>query len=100
MKLTKTIPLIIIIIILILLFTSCTTEVSYIDDVEDETPLRIYLPIPYNHFWKDNIDYYNKKNKSNRKIEIIEYNRDDIENMSKHIFDEMILGKGPDIIAI
>lgn len=101
MKLKHTIAFILTIVIITLIFSSCTTEVSYIDDVDDNTPLRIYLPVPFNYFWKDNIDYYNNiKNKGNRKIEIIEFSRDNIEGMYEQILNEISLGKGPDIIAI
>lgn len=43
MKSKHTIVLMLTLAIITLIFSSCTKEVSYIDDVEDEAPLIIYL---------------------------------------------------------
>jgi multiple sugar transport system substrate-binding protein len=100
MNLIKTITLIITIAIITLLFSSCTSKASYIDDVEDEAPLSIYLLQDdyFDSLMKDHIQAYNRlKPKENRPIEITEFKSE--EDMYARILNEISAGKGPDIIS-
>lgn len=102
MKLRQTTALILIIVIIILIFTSCTSEVSYIDDVEDKAPLSIYLlDIGFDKLIAHHIETYNSmKPKENRPIEITTFKLEEIEDMYTKILNEISAGKGPDIITI
>lgn len=83
--------------------TSCAPKDQYIDDVEDDTPLQVYLMF-FDVYEKDAIIKYNRAidegTIEGRKIEITEFELEELENMYDRLSSEMISGKGPDIIFI
>ena len=82
---------------------SCAPKDPYIDDAEDDTPLQVYLMF-FDVYEKDAIDKYNRAIDDGiiegRKIEITEFELEELENMYDRLSSEMISGKGPDIIFI
>ena len=81
--------------------SSCAPKDPYIDDERDDTPLQVYL-MYYNTYEIDAINKYNRAIDDGiiegRKIEITEFELEELENMHDRIFSEMMAGKGPDII--
>ena len=84
-----------------LILASCTQKDPYLDDDEDDTPLQVYL-IYYDFYQKDAINKYNGAIDDGiikgRKIEITEFEMEEIENMYDRISSEIMSGEGPDII--
>ena len=95
--------ILIIVLLAALLLVSCTPKDPYLDDDEDDTPLQVYL-IYFDSYEKSAINKYNKETEFskiyNRKIEITEFEYEEIENMYDRISSEIMAGKGPDIIFI
>lgn len=100
MKLKHTKTIILTILIITLLFSSCTSEVSYIDDLEDDSPLRVYLLVNDRLDQLIVRDYGRSYNYSGalRWLEMITF--DDAETMYDQLVKEMYAGGGPDIIVI
>lgn len=87
----------------LLLFSACESQVSYEDDLEDRTPLQIYLFDRDSNDCtiKKHIESYNIFNDDNKlDIEISSYTIDEAEVMYETILNEMAVGKGPDIIVL
>ena len=80
-------------------FWGCSKEDIYIDDTEDDNPIRIFCLFPDSF-----IDGYNKtKPKGTREIELVEIDFrsiEDIKDAYDNILKEITLGGGPDIIFI
>jgi len=100
----KIIPAIIILLfVMTLVLCSCTPKDPYIDNKRDDTPLQVYL-LYWNSYEKDVIQKYNREidegNIDGRKIEITEFQFEEIENLYHRISNEVMSGDGPDIIFV
>lgn len=107
-RLLKKVALFIAAFLVLTALSSCTllqsTETAYIDDVDDDGPLKIYLL----NFVSDNERIVIKQYNSiaarglidSPEIEITEFEIEQMEDMNKQIATEMMAGKGPDIIFI
>ncbi|MBN2880016.1 MAG: extracellular solute-binding protein [Clostridia bacterium] len=100
----KTFPTILILLFVItLILGACTPKDPYIDDEKDDALLQIYL-LSWSIDEKDVVHKYNREvaegNIDGRRIEITEFEFEEIESMYDTISTEMMSGKGPDIIFV
>lgn len=90
------------ILICIGLFSACSSEVVYIDDETDDSPLIVYLPEHSNMFRF--MHNYNAKvdlgGIQSRKVEIMEYSFDQAQDIYKKISTQVMSGKGPDLLYL
>lgn len=104
---SKRIISIFIVLLYILALTSCTqntaSKAEYIDDMEDNSPLQIYL-MDWDRLERESIKEFNNlvasKKIDGRKIEITEFDLEHIDDMYSRISSEMMAGGGPDILLI